>query len=144
MRLDECYNQPRTLLLNSILSAFTGEQIMSSLGNMTPSIIALDVETIGWKDMLHSWLPSALHRYQSIFYSSVNSRMTGTSWMKTLVPKLLKILHGQWLCHNFSLHNKLKGHLQPSLVPPGRRAYRNCKIIYQPTRRHPRRKYVLT
>ena len=32
--------------------------------------------------------------------------------MKTLVTKLLGISHKQWLFRNFSLHNKVNGHLK--------------------------------
>jgi hypothetical protein len=47
-----------------------------------------------------------------IMGNSVNSRMTGTDWMRALVGKLLTISHTQWLYRNFSLHNKVNGHLR--------------------------------
>lgn len=104
-----CYWLTNYLLLR-------GERTMSSLGEMTAVIadVASDFDTIGWEDTMHGRLPRSLHRYQSMFCASVNSRMTGKSWMKKLVSKVLKISHGQWLYRNFSLHNKLKGHLHLS------------------------------
>ncbi len=38
--------------------------------------------------------------------------MTGRDWFKRLISKLLNISHAQWAYRNFSLHNKLNGHLQ--------------------------------
>ena len=50
----------------------------------------------------------------SAFRFSMHSRMGGASWMKKFVPKLLDMSHSQWLFRNFSLHNKVKGHLHLS------------------------------
>ena len=38
--------------------------------------------------------------------------MNGQDWSKAFVTKLLNILHGQWMYHNFSLHSKVRGHLK--------------------------------
>lgn len=38
--------------------------------------------------------------------------MSGQDWTKAFITWLLSITHGQWMCHNFSLHNKTLGHLQ--------------------------------
>ncbi len=37
--------------------------------------------------------------------------MTGDNWMKHFTGRLLLISHSQWLHHNFTLHNKLRGYL---------------------------------
>ena len=87
---------------------------MTSLGDMSPAIkeVATGFDTIGWVDVMHGRTPRALHRFQSTYCASVNSRMTGTDWMKTFVTKLLNISHAQWMYRNFSLHNKIKGYLK--------------------------------
>jgi hypothetical protein len=91
-----------------------GEYSMSSLGMTSPAMkeIAAGFDLIGWEDTLHGRLPLALLRYQNVYCVSVNSRSTGADWMKILITKLLKISHSQWLYRNFSLHNKVNGHLR--------------------------------
>ena len=87
---------------------------MSSLGDMSPAMaeVATGFDSIGWVDVLHGRLPVALHRYQTAYCRSVNSRMTGTDWMKQFTTKLLNITHAQWAYRNFSLHNKTTGYLR--------------------------------
>jgi hypothetical protein len=89
---------------------------MSSLGDMSTWMkeIACEVDLIGWEDMLHGCLPRSLHTYQTAYCRLRNSRLTGTDWMKKFATKLLSISHSQWLYRNFSLHNKIKGHLHLS------------------------------
>jgi hypothetical protein len=91
-----------------------GEHSMSALGMTSPAMreIAAEFDLIGWNDTLHGRLPLALLRYQNVYCISVNSRSTGADWMKTLITKLLNISHSQWLYRNFSLHNKINGHLR--------------------------------
>jgi hypothetical protein len=93
-----------------------GEREMSSLGEMTPAIaeIALDCDMIGYVDIMHGRLPLSLIRFQKTFCVSVNSRTGGAAWLRKLVTKLLDMSHTQWLFRNFSLHNKIKGHLHLS------------------------------
>ena len=93
-----------------------GECTMCSLGDMSGSIkeIAQDIDLIGWVDIMHGRLPKSLHTYQNTYCRMRNSRRTGTDWMKQLTTKLLNISHSQWLYRNFSLHDKIKGHLQLS------------------------------
>jgi hypothetical protein len=87
---------------------------MLSLGMTSPTMIeiAKEFDKIGWTDTLHGRLPRALHRFQNVYCINVNSRSTGTDWMRALVGKLLTISHTQWLYRNFSLHNKVNGHLR--------------------------------
>ena len=89
---------------------------MSSLCKMSLVIaeIALHCDLIGYVDIMHGCLPLSLLRYQQTFCVSMHSRMGGASWMKKLVSKLLDMSHSQWLFRNFSLHNKVKGHLHLS------------------------------
>ena len=89
---------------------------MCSLSDMSGSIkeIAQDIDLIGWVDIMHGRLPKSLHTYQNTYCRLRNSRRTGTDWMKQLTTKLLNISHSQWLYRNFSLHDKIKGHLQLS------------------------------
>jgi hypothetical protein len=93
-----------------------GERTMSSLGDMSPWMeeIAYDFDLIGWEDILHGRLPRSLHTHQIAHCRLRNIRLTGTDWMKKFTAKLLSISHSQWLYRNFSLHNKLKGHLHLS------------------------------
>ena len=89
---------------------------MSALGEMTPAIaeIASDCDRIGYIDIMHGRLPLSLLRYQKTFCVSVNSRMGGDAWMRKLISTLLNMSHTQWLFRNFSLHNKIRGHLHLS------------------------------
>ena len=54
---------------------FGGEKPMSSLGNMSPAMleVAEAVDCIGFVDIMHGCLPFALQRYQSTYYTIVNS-----------------------------------------------------------------------
>ena len=134
--LNRCRDQGRTLLFESDLNdlrdwllkttdrelaywlyhywLLRGEYTMTALGITSQAIreIVEDFDIIGWDDTLHGRLPLALLWYQTAFCSAVNSRLSGTSRMKTLVTKLLTISHKQWLFRNFSLHNKVNGHLK--------------------------------
>ncbi len=67
---------------------------MSSLGMTSPAMreIAAEFDLIGWNDTLHGCLPLALHRYQTVYCISVNSRSTGADWMKKLITKLFENL----------------------------------------------------
>ena len=89
---------------------------MASLGDMSPAMaeVAAGFDIIGWTDVLHGRLPCALHKYQRTYCISVNSRMTGTDWMKAFAEKLLAISHAQWMYRNFSLHNRTTGYLRQS------------------------------
>ncbi len=91
-----------------------GEYTMEQLGSMSTSMseIAKDIDTIGWVDILHGRLPRLLLCFQVSFCALTNSRMTGRDWFKRLISKLINISHAQWAYRNFSLHNKLNGHLQ--------------------------------
>ena len=92
---------------------FRGERSMCSLGQMSVAVreIAEDIDQIGWIDILHGRIPISLRHFQQGYCASINSRMNGADWAKAFVTKLLEISHGQWLYRNFSLHNKVKGHL---------------------------------
>ncbi len=91
-----------------------GEYTMEQLGSMSTSMseIARDIDKIGWVDNFHGRLPRSLLRFQVSFCALTNSRMTGRDWFKRLISKLINISHAQWAYRNFSLHNKLNGHLQ--------------------------------
>jgi hypothetical protein len=91
-----------------------GEYTMEQLGFMPTwmSEIARDIDKIGWVDILHGRLPRSVLRFQQSFCALTNDRMTGRDWFKRLVSKLLNISHAQWAYRNFSLHNKLNGHLR--------------------------------
>ena len=136
MHLNRCKDQGRTLLFESDLAELRcwllkttdnelaywlyhywllrGEYTMKSLGMTSIAMleIAEEFDTIGWDDSLHGRLPLALLRYQITYCSGVNSRISGPSWMKALITKLLQISHKQWLFRNFSLHNRVNGHLR--------------------------------
>ena len=136
MHLNRCKDQGRTLLFESDLAELRswllkttdnelaywlyhywllrGEYLMMSLGMTSAAMkeIAEEFDMIGWDDTLHGRLPLALLRYQTSYCCGVRSQTSGSSWMKTLVTKLLGISHKQWLFRNFSLHNKVNGHLK--------------------------------
>lgn len=95
---------------------FRGERSMTSLGSMSPAVeaIAIDVDRIGWVDLLHGRIPISLKAFQQNYCASIGSRMNGSDWARALVLKLLDISHGQWMYRNFLLHNKCRGHLKLS------------------------------
>ena len=95
---------------------FRGERTMTSLGSMSDAVteIAIDIDVIGWVDLLHGRIPSSLKRFQHSYCAAIGSRMNGADWAKAFVLKLLNISHGQWMYRNFSLHNKSRGHLKLS------------------------------
>lgn len=92
---------------------FRGERSICSLGQMSVAVrsVAEDIDWIGWVDLLHGRIPTSLRHFQQGYCASNNSRMNGADWAKAFVTKLLEISHGQWVYRNFSLHNKVKGHL---------------------------------
>ena len=61
---------------------FQGERPMCSLGSMSDAIqqIALDIDRIGWTDILHRRIPITLCNYQQSHCASINSRMNGKDW----------------------------------------------------------------
>ncbi len=67
--------------------------------------IASDFDTISCVDTVHGHLPCLLHRYQNAICATVNTRMTGSNWIKKFVSKLLDISQA---------YNKVKGHLRLS------------------------------
>ena len=92
---------------------FRGERSMCSLGQMSVAVreVAEDIDLIGRVDILHGRIPNSLRQFQQGYCATINSRMNGADWAKAFVTKLLDISHGQWTYRNFSLHNKVKGHL---------------------------------
>jgi hypothetical protein len=46
---------------------------------------------------------------QQQFYAVNSSRMSLDKWSSGLITGLLEITHGQWLYHNFIVHNPISG-----------------------------------
>lgn len=90
-----------------------GERRMMSLGDMSAGVrmVAAGFDEIGWVDVLHGRAPLVLREFQTAHCLTANCRLTGKDWMKAFVTKVLQISHGQWMYRNFSLHNKVRGHL---------------------------------
>lgn len=88
--------------------------LMCSFSNMSLAIqeVAKDIDQIGWTDFLHGWVPVSFWQLQHSHCASINSRMMVKDWSKAFATQLLNITHRQWMFCNFSLHNKMQGHLE--------------------------------
>jgi hypothetical protein len=72
---------------------------------------AASQDVIGWVEFLHGKVSVAIVKIQKIPCKLSSCQMTSDDWMKHFIGRLLLISHLQWLYHNFTLHNKLRGYL---------------------------------
>ena len=85
---------------------------MRELGGMSPDMatVANAIDAIGWVDIMHGRLPTALRRLQQQHYQLAGDGSADV-WMTQLTRRIIDIGHGQWLFRNFTLHNNANGYL---------------------------------
>merc|ERR1712115_397650 len=71
--------------------------------------IAKVQDRLGWDCMLEGRIPKLFVLHQRCHLAHKKTRMTAKRWAKTLITKLLKITHKQWLLRNTKIHIKRKG-----------------------------------
>ena len=71
--------------------------------------IAKVQDKLGWDCMLEGRIPKLFVLHQRCHLAHKKTRMTAKRWAKTLITKLLKITHKQWLLRNAKIHIKRKG-----------------------------------
>jgi hypothetical protein len=72
---------------------------------------AVSQDAISWVEFLHGKVSAAITKIQEIHCKLSSCQMTSNDWMKHFIGRLLLISHSQWLCHNFTLHNKSRVYL---------------------------------
>ena len=84
---------------------------MRELGGMSPdmAMVANAIDAIGWADIMHGRLPTALRRLQQQHYQLAGYGSADV-WMTQLTRRIIDIGHGQWLFRNFTLHNNINGY----------------------------------
>merc|ERR1712115_530101 len=66
-------------------------------------------DRLGWDCMMEGRIPNHFVVHQRAHLAHTKTRMTAKRWAKTLITKLLKITHKQWLLRNAKIHIKRKG-----------------------------------
>jgi hypothetical protein len=137
--LNRCPDQGRTLLFRESVAnlvnwmheynhtntelAYWMEKYLIFCGTCTLSYLVREQESnqirdaaasqdvIDWVEFLHGKVSVAIAKIQEIHCKLSSCRMTSNNWMKHFIGRLLLESHSQWLYHNFTLHDKLRGYL---------------------------------
>lgn len=90
-----------------------GKVRFSELGKMSPAMhrLAVSQDKIGWRNFMEGRITTEFGKMQQLHLLGSSSLLTTAAWTKTLVSKLLRITHSQWILRNFMLHNTLHGYL---------------------------------
>ncbi len=66
-------------------------------------------DVIGWRRFLEGMISKEIVVLQQQFYAVNGSQMSLDKWSSGLITRLLEITHGQWLYHNFIVHDPVAG-----------------------------------
>ena len=66
-------------------------------------------DKIGWRRFLKGMVSTEIVALQRQFCAINGSWMSLNKWSSGLITQLLEITHGQWLYHNFIVHDPLSG-----------------------------------
>ena len=64
-------------------------------------------DEIGWRRFLEGMISSEFRRLQHKYYVLHGLRTSVKQWSTDLITKLLEVTHGQWLCRNIQVHDKV-------------------------------------
>ena len=89
---------------------------MGNLGPMSALLLTLAAlqDVIGWREFMEGKISHQFHRIQEVHLIGTHTNMLASLWTKTLISKVLRITHSQWIFRNFMLHDHLDGYLQRS------------------------------
>ena len=104
--LELAYYVPKYIMMR-------GNKPSASLGAMSPRMKALAIsqDKIGWRNFMEGCISTHFYFIQHYHLALSGSYLNGSDWTKSLISKLLRITHLQWIYRNFTLHNKLCGYL---------------------------------
>jgi hypothetical protein len=89
-----------------------GTVTMASAGQNAPAwfqALGYLQNKISWRRFLEGMVSTEIVALQQQFCAVNGSRMSLNKWSSGLITRLLEITHGQWLYHNFIVHNPLSG-----------------------------------
>jgi hypothetical protein len=101
-------------LINCIIDYVQGRgtiKMASTVHNAPPRFQAFGQlqDVIGWRRFLEGMISKEIVVLRQQFYAVNGSRMSLDKWSSGLITRLLEITHGQWLYHNFMVHNPVSG-----------------------------------
>ena len=74
--------------------------------------VAEAIDSVPWKDFMEGKVAKEVFRLQALTLAAGGSRLSGASWAKQFISRLLHISHSQWIFRNVSLHDKATGYLR--------------------------------
>jgi hypothetical protein len=71
--------------------------------------MATSQDTIGWRRFMEGMICKEIWQIQQTCAGLQGLRLSGRTWGKGLVTKLLEVTHGQWLYRNVQVHDEISG-----------------------------------
>jgi hypothetical protein len=95
---------PKYLLLR-------GTREFSSLGTMSPAMyeLACNQDLIGWRNLTEGKLSNLFLPLQQSYLGTTPSKISGATWVKQLIQRILFTTHSQWIFRNVTLHHHREG-----------------------------------
>ncbi len=71
--------------------------------------IAVSQDMIGWRWFLEGMISTEITNIQRQYIAVNGPCMSLDKWCTGLITRLLEIMHRQWLCRNYIVHNPVSG-----------------------------------
>ena len=98
------YFLPKYLLLR-------GTREFLSLGTMSTPMedLARDQDLIGWRNLTEGKISRLFLPLQQSYLRTTPSKISGATWVKQLIQRILYTTHSQWIFRNVTLHHQRDG-----------------------------------